>query len=309
MATEKFIKLKRANGSAPHKPILLLALISLFEDGLISENKIPISAELISAFQKIWLELVKEDKWQPRFFLPFFHLSNDGFWHLSLKNGAKVELTSSYSPKSLVALRNSVRYAFFDEDLFLEMQSQSSRDEVKGNILKNYFPEAKVDIQKIMKSSHQYREQLELDFLEDKAADIESKYAKLIKTEARSILFRSIVPRIYKYRCAISGHFLSASNAIQMIDACHVKPWSTFLDDSITNGIALTPTLHRAFDNHLISIDSDYKVMISRAFKEDFESAYAIKQFEGKKLLLPEERKYYPSQEALKWHRSKLLRV
>ncbi|MGB6035138.1 MAG: HNH endonuclease [Cryomorphaceae bacterium] len=36
----------------------------------------------------------------------------------------------------------------------------------------------------------------------------------------------------------------SADN--QMIDACHIRPWSTTKDDRIQNGIALSPILHRA---------------------------------------------------------------
>lgn len=303
----KMLRLKRGNGSAPHKPVLLLAVISLMDEGLLPQNRISITPELIAAFQKIWLELVPDDKWQPRFFLPFFHLANDGFWHLELVRGTKVALTSSYSPKSLSALRNSVRYAWLDQDLFENLQSEEPRKEARQLILKHFFSLHRWDRNAIAKGSSAYMQQLEDEFLGSSAAEIKSKYQKLLKTEARSILFKSIVPKMYKYRCAISGQWINASNAVQMVDACHIKPWSSYHDDSITNGIALTPTLHRAFDNHLLSIDAEYRVVFSSAFKEDLNSSYAISQFEGRKILLPQDKRWYPSQEALEWHRSNLL--
>jgi putative restriction endonuclease len=43
-------------------------------------------------------------------------------------------------------------------------------------------------------------------------------------------------------------------------------------------------------------------VRISPAIKEN-ESPYSLRQFEGKKIKLPNETKYYPSIENLNWHR------
>ena len=72
-------KLKRAThrnklyGKAPHKPVLLLAVIEQIESGNITDNRVYITAELVAAFQKIWLKLVPHEGWQPRFFLPPTH--------------------------------------------------------------------------------------------------------------------------------------------------------------------------------------------------------------------------------------------
>ena len=57
-------KLKRAThrnkvyGKAPHKVVLLLAVVEQIEAGNITDNKIYITADLVAAFQKIWLKLV-----------------------------------------------------------------------------------------------------------------------------------------------------------------------------------------------------------------------------------------------------------
>lgn len=108
---KNLLTLNRAPGKvkgtkAPHKPILLLAVVQLFEEGFLQRNEIAITPELVATFQKLWAQLVPEPQWQPRFFLPFFHLSGDGFWHLQLQTGSEIALTGSYSPKSLAALRD-----------------------------------------------------------------------------------------------------------------------------------------------------------------------------------------------------------
>lgn len=81
-------------------------------------------------------------------------------------------------------------------------------------------------------------------------------------------------------------------NSISMIDACHIVPFSESYNDTITNGIPLCPNLHRAFDRGLIGIDDNYRVLISRSWKES-QSPYLIKQFEGKQILLPENSNMY----------------
>ena len=51
-----FTHLKRdmKNGGAPHKPILLLSVISLFEKGLYADSHIYILPELVASFKSNW---------------------------------------------------------------------------------------------------------------------------------------------------------------------------------------------------------------------------------------------------------------
>lgn len=89
-----------------------------------------------------------------------------------------------------------------------------------------------------------------------------------------------------------------------MIDACHIVPFSEGYDDTLSNGIALCPNLHRAFDRGLISISDDYKVIINKNFIEN-KSVYNISQFIGKTILLPTQIEHYPSLENFYQHRKK----
>ena len=308
-----FSNLKRAShrnktfGKAPHKPVLLLSIIELIDDGSIRENKIQITPELVGTFQSIWLTLVPHNAWQPRFFLPFYHLTGDKFWHLEVEPGAKLALTSSYSPKSLGALKDQILYAWFDKPVFDKLMDPTIRSNVKAQILLQYFPNSAETnlIDKTLRNK--YLEGIESDFLLGKVSQPSLEYSEFEKKETRSVLFKTEVPKIYRYTCAISGHQIQTTADIRMIDACHIKPWSKTQDDSIQNGISLSPTLHRAFDRFLITIDSNYRVLISPSLLERENSPYNLRQFEGTQIILPEKDQWYPSQEALEWHRSQLI--
>ena len=81
-----------------------------------------------------------------------------------------------------------------------------------------------------------------------------------------------------------------------------IVPFAESYDDTITNGIALCPNMHRAFDRGLISLDENYKVLMSDMFAENY-SSYNLHQFEKKEITLPNNSKYYPSLENLGKHR------
>lgn len=75
------------------------------------------------------------------------------------------------------------------------------------------------------------------------------------------------------------------------------------INDTVGNGLALSPTLHRAFDRGLIAIDQNYRIQVKKDLSEPFDSAYSIRQFDGKQILLPDNPRYYPHPDNLRWHR------
>jgi len=56
----QFSKLRRASqhGGAPHKPILLLAILSMVATGQIQSNRIFVTPKLIMSFRELWSKLV-----------------------------------------------------------------------------------------------------------------------------------------------------------------------------------------------------------------------------------------------------------
>ena len=66
------LNVSRSKGIAPNKPILLLSIIELISQGELIKNQIPLSAELVATFLKLWSYLVPERK--PDIGQPFFYL-------------------------------------------------------------------------------------------------------------------------------------------------------------------------------------------------------------------------------------------
>jgi putative restriction endonuclease len=117
-----------------------------------------------------------------------------------------------------------------------------------------------------LQSSLLYYPTNDLDELEDKvlneSPEIYKKEIKVLieqKNEdeifLRGSLFKREIPKIYNNTCCISGMRIDATINVSMIDACHIVPFNESYDDTVTNGIALCPNLHRAFDRGLIAID------------------------------------------------------
>lgn len=306
-------KLKRAYskdlGFAPHKPLLLLTLFELIQNGVISSNKIFITPELVIAFKDNWKKLVVT-RHKENFALPFFHLRSQPFWYLKSKTQVKDFITSSKSIKSFKSLCENVLYAEIDLSLFHLLQQPHENSILTNYLLEKYFPETK---QLYYSETPSLFVEIEHQILNDSpeayALQINELQNTLDETDfqeelfVRGGVFKKKVPEIYDYTCCISGLKIETSTdrTIQMIDACHIVPFSISNDDTIPNGISLCPNLHRAFDRGLITINQDFIVRVSPILKEN-DSSYSIRQFEGKVIQLPTNEKWYPSMEALKWH-------
>ena len=313
----KLTDLRRDNkyGGAPHQPILLLGIISNIETGKINNNRIYILPELVAAFKTLWIDLVVSERHHCIFAMPFYHMTSSPFWKLIAKNGYERVIQSKIAMKSFSNLNEAVEYAEIDAELFALLQKKEEREIIKFSILEKYFPNAKSSFSG---GNNNYINDIENQILNEPSAEYKTKLQKL-KNELnadgfeeekylRSNIFKRQIPILYQNSCAISGLQINATVNVSLIDACHIIPFSNSYDDTVTNGISLTPTMHRAFDRGLISIDDNYKILISNKFTEGNNSNYSIKQFEGKQIVLPDNDKYLPNIENLKWHRENILK-
>jgi len=127
-------------GKAPHKPVLLLAVIESFENYEIIENRIEITEDLVQRFHDIWSILVKTQH-VPTFYLPFYHLNNEksGIWNLVPYFGKEIPLTKSHSIRSYRALTETVCAATLSDELYIALTDPMKREEIKAAILEHYF--------------------------------------------------------------------------------------------------------------------------------------------------------------------------
>ena len=128
-----------------------------------------------------------------------------------------------------------------------------------------------------------------------------------ISSRRGQAFFRSTVLSAYNNTCCITGIDIP-----KLLQASHIKSWSA--SDPKTertnpcNGLALNTLHHEAFDNGIFTIDTDYKILISKTARERYSSDvfydFFVK-FEGKQITLPE--RFFPSKEMIEYHNSRLI--
>lgn len=147
--TKYFSNLRRApwdtipeisKGGAPHKPLLLLALMDLVEQGIIASSFITVDDDLNSLddlFSVYWNSLVPTGQMSSVAF-PFANLNSEPFWKLKPIDGQEV------NPKdisSVSQLRKVALGAQLDEKLFLQMRLEEGRSALRDALLNSCFSE------------------------------------------------------------------------------------------------------------------------------------------------------------------------
>ncbi|GAA4355963.1 hypothetical protein GCM10023185_19310 [Hymenobacter saemangeumensis] len=81
-------------------------------------------------------------------------------------------------------------------------------------------------------------------------------------------------------------------------------PWALTHDDTLPNGVALCPNLHRAFDRYLFWVDDDYRIQLTSDFEEHAGGAHGICQFADRQLQLPKNPAWWPRLENFRAQRA-----
>lgn len=120
---------------APHKPILLLAIMDLVECEMIMLPRIELREALIAAFKWNWVRLVQKDiHFNPVIGTPFYHMSGEPFWKLVPKD-------PSYAPNTtnVTTLREHYEYAEIDPELFVLMLDADARQHLRKVLIETYL--------------------------------------------------------------------------------------------------------------------------------------------------------------------------
>lgn len=112
--------------------------------------------------------------------------------------------------------------------------------------------------------------------------------------------FRAAVLSAYNNRCCISG--LSVP---KLLIASHIVPWNQDIHNRLNpgNGLALSALHDKAFDLGLMTIDENFRVVVSSQINHKNDQFFdsSIKSFHGKSIFLPD--KFSPQAEFLAMHR------
>ncbi len=119
--------------------------------------------------------------------------------------------------------------------------------------------------------------------------------------------FRNAVLSAYNRKCCVTGLDVSS-----LLIASHIKPWKDSNPQTERtnpcNGLSLNTLHHEAFDNGIFTIDTDYRILVSKTAKEQYTSDVFydyFEKYEGKTITLPE--RFLPSKEMIDYHNSKLV--
>jgi predicted restriction endonuclease len=129
----------------------------------------------------------------------------------------------------------------------------------------------------------------------------ESTTLALVNRRRGQDFFRRAVIANYEATCCITG-----IADPRLLIASHIKPWGQDSDNrhNPANGLLLSATLDRAFDQGLITVDRDYRVHVSKRLRESRsrETRDYFWQFE-QSTLRPAIR-FDPDPAFLDWHNS-----
>lgn len=157
---EVFANLKTNNKysrKSPHKAVLLLAIINLYEKGVLTENDIRYSNTLINEFRTVWNTiLVDEQCFHPEMFYPFWFMQSEDFWHVVLNTGydseyrRMIEERIKPTENKVITFINHVE---LDHDLYFLLTFDSGRKSLRQSLLATfeYIPQSIID--KILYSS------------------------------------------------------------------------------------------------------------------------------------------------------------
>ncbi len=124
----------------------------------------------------------------------------------------------------------------------------------------------------------------------------------MMKTRVGQYFFRMAVLNSYGNRCCVTGLIRP-----DLLVASHIKPWK--VSDERTertnpsNGLCLNPFHDKAFDKGLITIDRNYRIIVSNKIKDadmDSKTREWFMSYENHRISLPD--KFYPGKDFIEYH-------
>lgn len=146
---------------------------------------------------------------------------------------------------------------------------------------------------------------IELNFPEHFIDSLEGKEGedviRSMKSRVNQNVFRDVILLIYNQSCCITGLNIPDINR-----ASHIIRWADNDKNRLdpTNGLCLSATYDAAFDRNFISLDDDYRIILSKNIR-DYATNESVREYfikkEGHRIKLPN--KFRPNKDYLEEHR------
>lgn len=155
---EAFSHLHTANVKglkAPHKAVLLLAIIDLVEESVIVSSRVELSDELVYRFNQVWHHYLGTSAiFTPDITKPYFHMQHESFWRLVGYDEKEMSMVAEDSPwiewrkaikdlphgsYSIKAMRNAFAHAEIDNMLFRLLLNADARAMLRVILINEYL--------------------------------------------------------------------------------------------------------------------------------------------------------------------------
>lgn len=265
---------------APHKPLLLLLAIA----NLQRDHEWNSFAEIEDKLRRLLKQFGPPTKrQQPE--LPYWHLQSDGLWELNKQDLPRQK--GGFPTLAGLRATDGRIPAHVAETLKADPDLLRSVIEL---ILDSHFPE----------SLHaEIVDQIGLDVPEITSTAEPILYAR----RRRDPSFRDNVLRAYEHRCAVTGFRVALAGSYFGCEAAHVQ-WHAYNGpDSIDNGIALEPTMHKLFDAGAWTLTDDRRVLVSSELTGSDDTTGRLRAVHGKTIHAPLDGNRPVAEEYIRWHR------
>ena len=279
------LKVDPARGVAPHKPIMLLVVCDLAEEGKLTDAMLRRDGDLVFRFSSYWRIVVERRRTRPDAKLPFFHLRTDGVW-------TPLELDGRPAHD-----RGHAVFARLNDSFRRCVNDASFRTLARRTLIARYFePGERAELYSLAG--------LEVP-PDDVAAADATRFLESNESDAkRDAKFSVRVLPAYNYTCALTRYRMVAADGTTAVDAAHIHQFTKGGSNHPTNGIALGKTAHWLFDHGFWSITAELRIIVADdRFEEIGDEAYLLKKMAGRELLRPLSAHFLPDPECLAWHR------
>lgn len=146
---------------APHKAVLLLAIIDLVEERGVASPRIELSDELVDKFNKVWYHYLGTSTiFTPDITKPYFHMQHESFWRLVEHEETEMLMVAEDCPwiegkmdstglptrkdlpqgsYSIKAMRNAFAYAEIDNFLYQLLLNADARAMLRVILINEYL--------------------------------------------------------------------------------------------------------------------------------------------------------------------------
>ena len=275
---------RKGERRAPHKPLLLLYAIAELTRGRRQLSFLTVK-EVLEPLLDAYAPPVAS-RHQPE--LPYWHLASDGLWEVEDAENLARQRSGFPTMAALRSSSGSLPRGFADRI----SASPRLRYDVVSLLLEQHFaPSVHEDIL------------ADVGLTQEPPPVVADRNNSNLGTRKRDPQFRKDVLNAYEYRCAFSGFQAALGGSYFGCEAAHVH-WHCYDGpDSVANGIALEPTIHKLFDAGAWSLTDDRRILVSAKFTGTETTVARIREHHGTHLREPLPGSSLLKPAFIRWHR------